>query len=92
MAVVLSASNGLVQRRAFVSSGQNRSNVPCLRVSMPSQALRPTRDALTRVHRISASSSPAATSPASPVDEKAVLDSVIVGAGISGLTTALVRA
>lgn len=41
--------------------------------------------------RLSASSSSTATPTVGPVDEGSVLDSVIVGGGISGLTTALVR-
>ena len=44
-----------------------------------------------RVKRLSASSSSTAAPTAGPVDESGVLDSVIVGGGISGLTTALVR-
>jgi hypothetical protein len=41
--------------------------------------------------RLSASSSSTASPTVAPVDEGSVLDSVIVGGGISGLTTALVR-
>lgn len=44
-------------------------------------------------HQTSATAAPVTPAPAfaGPIDESAILDTVIVGAGISGLTTALVR-
>ena len=57
-------------------------------MSSSSMARRPT------LHRfVTATASPIAPNAAAPttVDDNAVLDTVIVGAGVSGLTTAMVR-
>lgn len=69
----------------FTGAGKLPTAFPTMAIHHPS----------TRASRLllSATAAPVAPSPSAPinVDENAVLDTVIVGAGVSGLTTAMVR-
>jgi hypothetical protein len=68
-----------------VACKTTRVNAPCARTRV---ALRAPRRGSIRT----SASSPTLSPNSTPVDETSVLDSVIVGGGISGLTTALVCA